>query len=377
MHIPFCSSKCFYCDFNSYVTTEAVRKAYVESLLNELTMVHNEYFGVGARPQLQTIFFGGGTPTLLTIDEFERIAKRLGELFVQTTETEWTIEANPASMSLKKAQALLHMGVNRISFGAQTFNETLLQVIGRLHDAADVEESVRIAHDVGFHRVNLDLMLGLPGQTLDDVDESVTRALQLGISHLSAYGLKVEENTPFAKWQKEGFLHLPKEELEVAMYEFVQTRLRASGFEQYEISNFALPGEEARHNLHYWKNKPYLAVGAGAHGYVHGLRYENERSLVKYEERIAQKVRPIAEAHVVSAEEAMEDTMMLGLRLQSGVSREEFRQLHGKELDDVFGPLIKSLCERGWLLQDHQRVWIPAQYNEVANEIFALFVGYL
>ncbi len=340
-------------------------------------MVHDEYFGVSARPELQSIFFGGGTPTLLSISEFDHIAKQIHALFDVNGDTEWTVEANPGSADREKLSALHAVGVNRISFGAQTFNETLLQVIGRLHDASDVENSVRYALQTGFKRINIDLMLGLPDQTIEDVKESVARALQTGISHVSAYGLKVEENTPFYKWQQEGLLHLPHENVEVEMYEFVRTYLNERGFAQYEISNFSLPGEEARHNLNYWDNFPYLAVGAGAHGYMGGVRYENERSLAKYHERVALGTRPVAQAHVVSANEAMEDTMMLGLRLKSGVSKRHFARLHGREVDEVFGILIEQLQQRRLIEVDDESIWIPSQYVEVANEIFARFVGYL
>lgn len=377
VHIPFCSSKCFYCDFNSFVSSDAVRAAYVRALLVEISMLHDEQFGVHARPKLETIFFGGGTPTLLTSSEFTEVAKHIHALYDIGDETEWTVEANPGSVDRQKLSALWENGVNRLSFGAQTFNETLLQVIGRLHDAHDVEHSVHAAIEQGFTRINLDLMLGLPEQTLADVEESLHRALQTGVSHISAYGLKVEENTPFYKWQKEGLLHLPQEEAEVEMYEYVRAYLRDEGFAQYEISNFSKPFDEARHNLMYWENRSYLAVGAGAHGYTGNQRYENERSLSAYSEVIRQGKRPVASTHRVSATEAMEDTMMLGLRLQQGVERKRFFSFHGQELDAVFGSLLTTLCERGWIAQNNERVWIPPQYDEVANEIFSLFVGYL
>ena len=338
-------------------------------------MLSRAYFKEGGRQELETIFFGGGTPTLLSIPQWYKVAGAIYRHFSLSDTYEWTVEANPGSVDGSSFSTLLDIGVNRISFGAQTFNEVLLQAIGRLHTAADVTKSVYDASAAGFRRISLDLMLGLPDQTVQDVVDAIHEVLRLGITHVSAYGLKIEAGTPFAKWHREGLLTLPGEDLEVAMYETVRHQLQKYGFEHYEMSNFAKPFEEARHNLVYWRNLPYLAVGAGAHGYVYGERYENARSLLQYEQMIDSGKRPVTAVHRVQEREAMEDTMMLGLRLEEGVSMPEFERLHGISLLDVFAKQVESLLARGLLQKKQDRLVIPPRHYEVANVIFEEFIS--
>ncbi len=375
IHIPFCESKCFYCDFNSYVANDDVKAKYTESLLKELTLIHEAYFLKGDRPRLDTLFFGGGTPTVLPLAQWEKVATFLHDRFSIDQATEWTVEANPGSVNDSVLGELKRFGVNRLSFGAQTFNETLLLAIGRLHSVRDIEKSVERAMQIGFRRISLDLMFGLPDQTLSDVRESVRRAVDFGLGHVSVYGLKVEEGTPFAKWQTSGHLHLPEEDAEAAMYEEVRLLLQDAGFLQYEISNFARAGEEARHNLTYWHNEPYLAAGAGAHGYVYGRRYENVKSLLRYQQMLADMERPLEDALVVTAKEAMEDSVILGLRLREGVNKKAFLLHHGILLHEAFGQVISSLKQRGMLVEDEERIVIPGKYFSVANEIMVHFLG--
>lgn len=377
LHIPFCASKCFYCDFTSYVAGADARERYVRALLMEIRQLRDTYFGASTKPMLDTVFVGGGTPTMLSAGQWTQISEVLHECFVLAPHYEWTSEANPGTVDRELLGHLHALGVNRISFGAQTFNETLLQAIGRLHSADDVRRSVEVAHAVGFRRINLDLMIGLPDQTAADVEDALTQVKQAGVTHVSAYGLKVEAGTPFAKWQAAGHLALPDEEDEADMYEHLRDVLAARGFEHYEISNFAMPGQQARHNLTYWRNQPYLAAGAGAHGYVHGHRYENERNLLDYEKAIGLAGRPVADMATVSSGEAMEDSLMLALRLKEGLAREQFAKWHGQQLDVVFGHVIRPLNDRGWLADDGKRIWIPPAYYPVANEIFASFIDVL
>ncbi len=375
VHIPFCASKCFYCDFNSYVAGNAVRSAYVDDLTVELRLLRDAYFGAGERPCLDTVFFGGGTPTLLSSSQWRRAAQTIHELFDIAPDCEWTAEANPGTVDPALLETLLAIGVNRLSFGAQSLNETLLQTIGRIHGADDVARSIELAAAKGFARINVDLMLGLPDQTVQDVSDSLRGVLATGVTHVSAYGLKVEDGTPFARWQEAGLLRLPDEDAEVAMYETARDILASHGCAQYEISNFAQPGQEARHNLGYWRNLPYLAAGAGAHGYVRASRYQNERSLTSYGQRVRRGERPVAEVQSVATGAAMEDTMMLGLRLQQGVSYSHFRALHGVDMRDVFGNVLDRLSKQGVLLQGINEVRVPPAYFEVANEIFSAFIG--
>lgn len=374
VHIPFCHSRCFYCDFTTYVADATVREKYVDHLVKEIELVANAYTK-GERVVLDTVFFGGGTPTLLSEEEWTRIAQAIDTHFTRSDTCEWTVEANPGSTDDSLYETLRALGVNRISFGAQTFNDGLLQAIGRLHLASDVKKSVERARQAGFQRINLDLMLGLPDQTIEDALFAVDEVLRLKVTHISAYGLKIEAGTPFAKWQQQGLLTLPGEDLEVAMYEAVRSRLLAHGFVHYEISNFATLGEQARHNLVYWTNLPYFAVGVGAHGYVFGERYENVRSLAQYALAIDQGRLPLAAVEAVTAQEAMEDTMMLGLRLHQGVSMNDFQRMHGVPLRQIFGRQVDDLLAKGLLVQEDDRLRIEVQHYEVANLIFEAFIG--
>jgi oxygen-independent coproporphyrinogen III oxidase len=370
IHIPFCASRCFYCDFTTYVAPESAMEAYVDALITEL-----EWLGREKSEPLQTVFFGGGTPTLLSASQLTRIFDALRCHFQFADGYEMTIEANPGTVDQKKFRALVDGGVNRISFGAQTLNPTLLMAIGRSHDKDAILESIAGAKDAGIQRINVDLMFGLPEQSLRDVEQSIEELVSLDVEHISAYWLKVEPGTPFAKWQAQGLLPLPGEDEEADMYDLVRDRLQQLGYVHYEVSNFARPFGEARHNLVYWRNEPYLAAGVAAHGLVNGERYENVKSLKEYTSLIRRGERPIAERHTVSRYEACEDTMMLGLRLCEGVSNARFSERHGVSIESIFGTQIQRLMQNGLLEWHGQYLRLTDAAWPVANLVFEQFVG--
>jgi oxygen-independent coproporphyrinogen-3 oxidase len=370
IHIPFCASRCFYCDFTTYVAPAAVRNQYLAALKQELDLLAP----LASQP-LATVFFGGGTPTLLDSRQWDDLLTHLEHRFAIESDAEITVEANPGTVDLDKLRVLRQHGVNRISFGAQTFNDRLLLAIGRLHDSETVLKSVELAQQAGFERINVDLMFGLPEQSLADVEASLRTLVKLGVEHVSAYWLKVEPGTPFAEWLAKGMLPLPGEDVEADMYHLVRHFLREAGYVLYEISNFAKPGGEARHNLVYWRNQPYLAAGVGAHGYVHHVRYENVRSLLDYAQALAQGRRPIADTHTVSAAEAAEDTMMLGLRLAEGVSDERFRRQHGCGIQEAFGPIVNRLVADRLLFWQDGALRLMDSAWPVANAVFEQFIG--
>ncbi|GLG00315.1 oxygen-independent coproporphyrinogen-III oxidase-like protein YqeR [Alicyclobacillus hesperidum subsp. aegles] len=370
VHIPFCKSRCFYCDFNTYVAPERVMEDYVDGLAREWEMIAQE--GV---PPLRTVFFGGGTPTLLADPLLARMLQSLHAHFSLDEEAEVTFEANPDSITPEKLRVLREYGVNRISFGAQTFRDHLLMAIGRAHDSDAISAAVDAAFEAGFRHINIDLMFGLPEQTIEDVEDSLLRVLALPIDHVSAYWLKVEPGTPFAKWQELGQLPLPGEDEEADMYDLVRDTLTQNGFCHYEISNFAKPGAEARHNLVYWRNQPYLAAGAGAHGYVGGVRHENLRKIRDYLDAIALGRRPYAEETAISIAERMEDQVMLGLRLAEGVSAPRFQGRFGLSIEEAFGDVWRGLLAQGLVVEVEGGYRIPAGYWPVANAIFAKCIG--
>ncbi|BBI34759.1 radical SAM family heme chaperone HemW [Cohnella abietis] len=372
IHIPFCTNKCFYCDFNSYVAAGQPIDAYLDALENEMKLTVEEL----PPTVIDTVFVGGGTPTVLTPPQMTRFLQSVKKYFPLAENVEFTMEANPGTTDLEKLRAMKEGGVNRISFGAQTFDDGLLATIGRIHAAQDVIQSIANAKEAGFTNLSIDLMFGLPNQTLQQLKDSVTKALELDLPHYSLYGLKVEENTLFHRLYQRDELPLPEEDDELAMYEHLMERLGAAGYRHYEISNFAKPGYESQHNRTYWHNEPYYGLGAGAHGYALGMRHINIKGVQPYIDS-ANKKLPRLEENAVSIEEAMGDFMMVGLRLQEGVTQESFgRQFVGANLEATFGAALSKMCSQGLL----EKVEQPAGYRLTAkgilfgNDVFGAFV---
>jgi putative oxygen-independent coproporphyrinogen III oxidase len=372
IHIPFCTNKCFYCDFNSYVAAGQPIDAYLDALDNEmrLTVAHLP------PTEINTVFVGGGTPTVLNPEQMTRFLESVQRHFPLSPNVEFTMEANPGTTDLEKLAAMREGGVNRISFGAQTFDNDLLATIGRIHAAEDVIQSIANAKASGFTNLSIDLMFGLPNQTLQQLKDSVSKALELDLPHYSLYGLKVEENTLFHRLYQRDELPLPEEDDELAMYEHLMERLSDAGYRHYEISNFAKPGYESHHNTTYWRNEPYYGLGAGAHGYAKGLRHINIKGVQPYIDA-ANRTLPRLETNLVSLEEAMGDFMMVGLRLQEGVTQLSFsRQFGDITLEEVFGPALQRLQEQGLLERSEE----PTSYRLTSkgiifgNEVFGAFI---
>lgn len=370
IHIPFCASRCYYCDFTTYVAPSGVIDTYLEHLARELELLQAD-----VTVPLETVFFGGGTPTLPNAGQLQTLLRRLRDTLPIADDAEVTMEANPGTVDIEKLAVLRASGVNRLSFGAQTFDSRLLMTIGRLHDVEAVYQSVDAARSAGFERINLDLMFGLPEQSLGDVEDSLSQVVALGVNHISAYWLKVEENTPFGQWRARGLLPLPGEDLEGDMYDLVRQTLQQSGFTHYEVSNFARRGEESRHNLVYWRNQPFFAAGVAAHGYVNGVRSENLPNLSLYGQAVTAGQRPSASNHRVSIREACEDTMMLGLRLAEGVSKHNFTRRHGLPMEAMFGTEIQRLLKLHLLEWTDGRLRLTDQAWPIANTVFEAFIG--
>jgi len=374
IHIPFCTNKCFYCDFNSYVVEGQPVDAYLDALEREMEQT------VQALPPetIRKVFVGGGTPTVLNPVQMKRFLDSVSRHFPVARDAEFTMEANPGTTDPAKLEAMLAGGVNRISFGAQSFDNELLKAIGRIHEADDVIRSIGNAREAGFTNLSIDLMFGLPRQTLKHLADSVTTALQLDLPHYSLYSLKVEENTLFHRLYERGELPLPEEDLEVEMYQHLRDRLGAAGYAQYEISNFAKPGRESRHNSTYWHNEPYYGLGAGAHGYAGGERHLNIKGVQAYIDA-ANEGLPRKETNAVPVREAMEDFMMVGLRLLEGVRGEEFKkQFAGASLEDVFGPVLGKLVGQGLIESFGEGVTAGYRLTEtgipLGNEVFGAFL---
>ncbi|MCT1397837.1 radical SAM family heme chaperone HemW [Paenibacillus sp. p3-SID867] len=373
IHIPFCTNKCFYCDFNSYVLKDQPVMNYLRALDKEMELT------VQANPpgRIKSIFVGGGTPTVLKPDEMEYFLQSVKRHFPEwSDDIEFSMEANPGTTDLEKLSVMREGGVNRISFGVQAFQNSLLTGIGRIHDTDDVYRSLENARRAGFDNMSIDLMFGLPNQTLDMLAESVDKALELGLPHYSIYSLKVEENTLFHTMYQRNQLPLPDEEDELNMYLLLMERMQAAGYKQYEISNFAKPGFESRHNMTYWRNEDYYGLGAGAHGYIGRQRHVNIKGVNPYNEAANQGL-PRLESFEVSREEAMEDFLMVGLRVLDGVSRSRFRQQFGISMEEVFAGPLNKMVGAGLLDSTDDGYKLSSKGILFGNDVFAEFIGSL
>lgn len=374
IHIPFCTNKCYYCDFNSYVLQGQPVMEYLQALKQEMAhTVKQNPPGV-----IDTIFIGGGTPTVLTPTQMSYFLESVRKAFPNWSPSiEFSMESNPGTTDVEKLRVMRAEGVNRLSFGVQSFDNQLLRGIGRIHNVDDVYRSIDYAITAGFSNMSIDLMFGLPNQTIEMFDHSVTQALELNLPHLSIYSLKVEEGTLFHKMYHRNKLPLPSEEEELGMYVLVMDRMKAAGYEQYEISNFAKFGYESRHNMAYWQNEPYYGIGAGAYGYINRERHLNIKGVNPYIEACKQGL-PRHDTFSIEESEAMEDFMMVGFRLLAGVSSTRFAaQFDGALLDKVFFSPLRRLLKQGLITATKDGYRLTEQGLLFGNDVFGEFVGTL
>ncbi|WP_088044414.1 radical SAM family heme chaperone HemW [Bacillus sp. EAC] len=371
IHIPFCQQICYYCDFNKFMMDRQPVDQYLEYLEKEIvqSLKRNPIMN------LKTVFVGGGTPTALTIPQTQRLVDMINRHIIKGQNgIEMTFESNPNEISKEKLQILKDGGVNRISFGAQTFDEGLLKKIGRTHSPNEIEEAIQTAREVGIENINLDLMYALPGQTMDQFVDSLDKAMELPIQHISAYSLIIEPKTVFYIEMNRGKLKPAPEEDEAAMYDFLMKYLEEKGFHQYEISNFEKNGLESKHNLVYWNNEEYFGFGAGAHGYINGVRYSNAGPLKKYFQLIDETGVSIIHEHTVTKQEKMEEEMFLGLRKMKGVSQIEFQAKFGAPINEVFPNVIEKLTKDGLVEFDHEFLRLTHKGKLLGNEVFQQFL---
>ncbi|WP_026692841.1 radical SAM family heme chaperone HemW [Peribacillus kribbensis] len=371
IHIPFCEHICHYCDFNKVFLKNQPVDEYLGLLKKEMELTLEKY----QTQELKTVFVGGGTPTALNAGQLEVLCRDIREtLPFNPAAAEYTFEANPGDLSEDKLKVLKEGGVNRLSFGVQSFNDELLQRIGRSHRAKDVFSTLEKAAEAGFENISIDLIYALPGQTLEDFRETLKTALSLGLPHISGYSLIIEPKTVFYNLMQKGRLSLPPEESEAAMFELLMEETARAGYAQYEISNFAKPGYESRHNLTYWNNEEYYGFGAGAHSYLDGCRRANYGPLKKYFTPLMDHALPVIEENLVSVKEQMEEEMFLGLRKTRGVSAEGFEKKFGRGLMEVFGGEIAREIEFGRLQLDGGFLRLTRKGKFLGNEVFQSFL---
>ncbi|WP_078597235.1 radical SAM family heme chaperone HemW [Evansella clarkii] len=369
VHVPFCEQICHYCDFNKFFLANQPVDEYLDLCETEMRNTVKAFSTEG----LSSIYVGGGTPTSLNVHQLEKLLNGVKANFPLAPKYEWTVEVNPGSADSEKFKMMNETGVNRLSIGAQTFDEALLNKIGRDHRPEQVEETIAAARAAGITNISVDLMFGLPGQTLEQFRETLEKAVALPIDHVSAYSLKVEEKTVFYQLWRKGKLPLPGEDAEAEMYEELRKYMLDAGFHQYEISNFAKPGFESSHNLTYWQNEEYYGIGAGAHSYTAGTRRINHGPLPKYMNAVKESGFPYREEHEVTLKEKMEEEMFMGLRKLAGVSKQLFKDKYSREISEVF-PLAANLTEKGLLEEDEDTFRLTEKGLLLGNEVFEGFL---
>lgn len=344
VHIPFCTQICYYCDFSKVFIKNQPVDAYLQALIRE--------FRSYDITELRTLYIGGGTPTSISAVQLDYLLTELSRDLNLNTLEEFTIEANPGDLTVDKIEVLQKSAVNRVSLGVQTFNDKHLKRIGRSHNEAQIYSTIDDLKTAGFQNISIDLIYALPGQTMDDVRSNVAKALSLNIPHLSLYSLILEHHTVFMNKMRRGKLHLPTEDLEAEMFEYIISEMERNGFEHYEISNFTKPGFESRHNLMYWDNVEYYGVGAGASGYLDGIRYRNRGPIQHYLKGVSEGNARLSE-EVLSKNEMMEEELFLGLRKKEGVSIGKFEQKFGTSFEKRYGQIVQELQSDGLLKENN------------------------
>lgn len=370
IHIPFCLKKCFYCDFPSQQQLEHLYDDYITALCREISCQ-----GAAFSPaKVDTVFIGGGTPSVLPVSLLAQLLEALDAHFFIADNAEITLEANPGTLDAVKLRALKAGGVNRLSLGIQTWNDILLKNIGRIHSAQAGMQAVEMAYNAGISNINTDLMYGLPGQSLQDVEESLRMSVSLGVQHISVYGLKVEEGTRFARQLAAGTLFLPEEEVEEAMYDLAASCLPACGYPRYEISNFSRKGSECRHNLKYWRYKPYLGLGAAAHSFLHGERQANSANIEKYIRLISNGQSPVEYQERPAVGEAMAEFTFLALRTTAGLLYSDFARIFNVDFAVHFAAVIEKLERQQLLTVTKQGIFLTLRGMKFGNLAFEAFL---
>ncbi|HXW84015.1 MAG TPA: radical SAM family heme chaperone HemW [Candidatus Binataceae bacterium] len=377
VHIPYCQAKCPYCDFNSYAASAWPETDYTQALIAELARRSTEAPFRGQT--LKTIFFGGGTPSLFAPPSIGAVLETAAKFFGIESDAEITLEANPGTVTAEKLSGFRAAGVNRLSFGAQSFDNATLKLLGRIHDADQTREAARLAHAAGFERLNLDLIFAVPGQSVAGVVRDIAEAAALEPDHVSAYNLTFEEGTAFFTDMRRGRIKPLANDEQARQYEAVRQELPRRGYAMYEISNYARPGHEARHNLTYWRAETYLGLGAGAHSFAlggesYGRRWWNERNPARYIERVLKDGLAEAGHELIEERVGQSEFVFLNLRLREGFARDDFRGRFGRDFDEVFGARAARLFEGGLLEQSGGRVRLTDRGLELADSVFAEFV---
>ncbi|ELC8386279.1 TPA: radical SAM family heme chaperone HemW [Clostridium perfringens] len=369
IHIPFCAQKCLYCDFPSFARKDHLRKAYIEALNKEIISLREKHNNL----EINTIFIGGGTPSVLEADELECLLKEVAKLNMAKY-IEYSMECNPGNLTEEKLEVMKKYGVNRISMGLQAKQDNLLKGLGRIHNYKTFKENFLLAKKVGFNNINVDLMFGLPNQRLNEWEETLREIISLEPAHISAYSLIIEEGTAFYNLYENDKLKLPTEEEERKMYHLAKKILEENGFNQYEISNYAKERKECRHNLAYWNMDNWIGVGSAAASYINGKRIKNISSVEEYINSINEKGEAVEEIINNSKNDNMEEFMFMGLRKINGIDENEFKKRFSMNINDVYGEILNKYIDEGLLIRESGRIFLSEKGIEISNVIMADFL---
>ncbi|WP_285117957.1 radical SAM family heme chaperone HemW [Lactococcus petauri] len=362
VHIPFCSHICYYCDFAKVLMTGQPVEAYIDELLKEY-----DSYDISS---LKTLYIGGGTPSVLPADQLEKLLTHLTKTLDLEELEEFTVEANPSDLTDEVLAVLANSPVNRISLGVQSFDDKLLKKIGRTHTEAQVYSSIERLRAAGFENITIDLIYGLPNQTMEMVERDVQKFLELDLPHVALYSLILEDHTVFMNRQRRGRLRLPSNDRNADMYEYIIEMLTSKGYSHYEVSNFGKIGYESKHNMTYWDNAEYYGIGAGASGYLDGIRYKNHGPVHHYLREENKRVNE----EVLTRKQRIEEEMFLGLRKKNGVSIERFHKKFGQTLEEVYGTIIEELAFQKMLFEADGRIQMTEKGFELGNEVFERFL---
>lgn len=373
VHIPFCKQKCMYCDFPAYQNLQDYYETYVYALVQEMDLWISEHPESKSKP-IDTIYFGGGTPTELSIQQLQMIVDKIKSTFTITDDCHMTIESNPGEVDLQYLTKLVKLGFNRISFGVQTFDDKALTMLHRSHDGEKAIQAVYDAKEAGFTDINIDLIYGLPRQTLEDIQHNLNIVKDLPINHISTYGLQVEVGTYLYHLVQKNLISIPSESIDESMYDTMMAGLKELGFERYEISNFAKDNSYSRHNLKYWHYVEYLGFGAGAHSFYDGIRRSNNRNVMPYIQSVDRYIMPTIDTETITVERAQEDFCFLALRTKWGLDEQKFEDRFGVSVHNLFGNILEELVTKGLLEYQNGSYHLSSEGAKHGNYVFSQFI---
>ena len=373
VHIPFCKQKCMYCDFPAYQNLQDYYETYVYALVQEIDLWVSEH-PESTSKAIDTIYFGGGTPTELSIQQLQMILDKIKNTFTITDDCHMTIESNPGEVNLHYLTKLVKLGFNRISFGVQTFDDKLLTMLHRSHNGEQAKQAVYDAKEAGFTDINIDLIYGLPRQTLEDIQYNLDIVKDLPINHISTYGLQVEVGTYLYHLVQKNLISIPSETIDESMYDTMMEGLKELGFERYEISNFAKANSYSRHNLKYWHYVDYLGFGAGAHSFYDGVRRSNNRNVMPYIQSVDRYIMPTIDTETITLERAQEDFCFLALRTKWGLDERKFEDKFGVSVHNLFGTTLEDLVSKDLLEYQSGSYHLTAEGAKHGNYVFSQFI---